>query len=207
MVKTILFGIVLGMSVLSIGYLLVRGNVLSRIHMSNAFTLQTEVELPVQVLRELQGMQEIHTASFSIQTVVTGENRRKVLWYIPFGRTRMLYVAVGEVRAGVDLGQLNSENIRIQHNTLHIKLPAVQVLDFKLDVSQSRIYDVRRSLFLAPDASLLHQDIQQQALEQTREAALKSGILATAEQNAVRMVKGLFSDLGYTIEVEMQPAT
>ena len=119
----------------------------------------------------------------------------------------MLYIAVGEVRAGVDLGQLSSEDIKVQHNTLHIQLPAVKVLDFKLDVEQSRIYDVRRSLFLAPDASLLHQDIQRQALEQTREAALKSGILVTAEQNVVRMVKGLFSDLGYTVVVEVQPAT
>ncbi len=117
----------------------------------------------------------------------------------------MLYIAVGEVRAGVDLKMLSPGDIQVRHNTLHIQLPVVQLLDFKLDVEQSRIYDVRRSLFLAPDSSLLHQDIQRQALEQTREAALKSGILATAEQNVVRMVKGLFSDLGYMVQVEVQP--
>ncbi len=112
-----------------------------------------------------------------------------------------------EIQPGVNLKMLSPGDIKIQHNTLHIQLLVVQLLDFKLDVEQSRIYDVRRSLFLAPDSSLLHQDIQRQALEQTREAALKSGILATAEQNVVRMVKGLFSDLGYTVQVEVQPAT
>jgi len=75
MVKTILFGIVIEMLMLS------------RMSVGNSFTLQTEVHLPVQVLREMQGMQEMqkmqkmHTAAFSIQTGVTGEKRLCPVFY------------------------------------------------------------------------------------------------------------------------------
>ncbi|NJN49328.1 MAG: DUF4230 domain-containing protein, partial [Alkalinema sp. RL_2_19] len=116
------------------------------------------------------------------------------------GTTKLLYVAYGQVRAGVDLSQIQSTDIQANGDQLIVRLPAPKLLDSKIDVSRSNVYDYNRGfLGLGPDAAPTLQTLaQQKALERVVDAACKEGILQKANDRAKLVVSQLVKVPPYT---------
>ncbi len=74
-------------------------------------------------------------------------------------------------------------------------------MDVKLDVQQSELYDLRKSVFLAPDSGRLFEQIQRQAVDQAREDALNSTLLRTAEDKAQAILENMLAPLNRPVEV------
>ncbi|MBT9313515.1 DUF4230 domain-containing protein [Leptothoe kymatousa] len=165
---------------------------------------EDKVDTRTLVVNQVQGASELTTAIFSMEAVVPTESNRTVGNYV-IGQTNLLYVAHGEVRAGIDLSALTEENIEVVDGAgelpprLTVTLPAPKILDSKLDVSRSKVYDYSRGfLNLGPDrAPELQTLAQQEALKRIREGACDEGILNMASERAEVTIRQLLNPLGY----------
>ncbi|WP_008309762.1 DUF4230 domain-containing protein [Leptolyngbya sp. PCC 6406] len=165
---------------------------------------QEEVDVRTVVVQQVRGASELTTAVFAMEAVVPATSSRTVANY-EIGKTTLIYVAYGEVRAGVDLSEITAADVRVNGETLRVILPPPKILDSKIDVSRSDVYDYSRGfLGLGPDrAPELQGQAQEAALQKVMLAACEEGILQEASARAELVVAQLLAHTDFgTVEVE-----
>lgn len=146
------------------------------------------------IVSRLRDLSEVQTQSFTVQAVVQTEQLRRFKRWCT-GKSRLLYVASGEVKAGIDLKALRVESVPGEkHIRLH--LPKAQVLSAHLDVDRSYVYDVTRMGLCPGDTTCLQTEAQHLALAEIKKTALEQGILTAASERATRLIRELVSSLG-----------
>ncbi|GAB4239190.1 MAG: hypothetical protein Kow0049_26330 [Stanieria sp.] len=152
------------------------------------------IELATAIVKQVQEVQELTTAVYTMETVVPASAERKIgEWVI--ATTKLVYIAHGEVRAGIDFNQLTPQQIKITPDKIQINLPPPQILDQKIDVNRSRVFDYNRGfLNLGPDlAPQLQTQAQQETLKQIVDAACDQGILNSANDKAKQTLTQLLN--------------
>ncbi|MFE4107149.1 DUF4230 domain-containing protein [Almyronema epifaneia] len=157
-----------------------------------------EVDIRSVVVRQIQGASELTTAIFTMEAVVPAKSDRTVAGYV-VGSTNLLYIAYGEVRAGVDLSELTAEDVQMMADGVRVTLPPPRLLDSKIDVDRSTVYDYDRGfLGLGPDNAPVLQDFaQEEALDKIIKSACAEGILHEANARAEQVVGQLLATAGY----------
>ncbi|NEQ30257.1 MAG: DUF4230 domain-containing protein [Leptolyngbya sp. SIO4C5] len=158
-----------------------------------------EVDIRSVVVRQIQSASELTTAVFTMEAVVPAKSDRTLGGYV-VGRTNLLYIAYGEVRAGVDLSELTSEDVQVLADGVRVTLPPPRILDSKIDVDRSSVYDYDRGfLGLGPDNAPVLQDFaQEEALTKILKSACAEGVLHEANARAEQLVGQLLSTAGYS---------
>lgn len=150
---------------------------------------------PMTIVREVRQLSRLETASYSLQKVLTAQRNQDVLFGI-LGES-LIFVAVGDVYAGIDLTKLEDEHIQITDpNTIMIYLPQAEVLHASLDNENSYVAD-RDQGFLASVDAQLETQVRQQAEKEILEEALSAGILAEANKNAQQSIQSFLNKLGF----------
>jgi hypothetical protein len=159
---------------------------------------EPKVEPRSIVIKQVRDASELTTAVFTMEAVVPTQQDATLGGFV-VGTTRLLYVARGEVRAGVDLSALTPESVEMVGSTVRLRLPPPRVLDSKIDVSRSTVYDYNRgALGLGPDVAPSLQTLaQQEALKKIKTAACTDGILQKASDRAKLVVTQLVRLPGY----------
>ena len=172
-------------------------------------TQAPDTDIATVVVQQIRGVSELTTTIFAMETVVPTSQARQ--WgNVVLGRTKLLYIGYGEVRAGIDLSQITPDNVQQNGDRLVVTLPPPQILDQKIDVERSRIYDYDRGfLNLGPDTvPQLQTFAQQETLSKIVTAACDQGILSQANDRAEAVVQGLLSNTGFQqIEVKTTAPT
>ena len=147
---------------------------------------QLQIEESALLLKQIQKMQELTTTTYRMETIVPTSADRTFGEDWTIGTTKLLYLAKGEVKAGIDLSQLTKEDVDVSKNKIVISLPAAEILDSKIDVNSSRVYHYDRGfLNLGPDVAPQLQSLaQQKTLNKIVVSACNEGILATANEGA-----------------------
>lgn len=161
-------------------------------------TITNKVDTSRLIVQKIQGVSELTTTVFVMDAIVpTSSNRKVGDWVI--GETNLLYLARGEVKAGIDLSKIDDDDITLDDNTLKITLPAPEILDSKIDVTQSQVYDYNRGfLNLGPDvAPDLQTQAQRVTLKRLVESACEADILDQANQRAILTINQLMSNGSY----------
>lgn len=152
------------------------------------------IETPTSIVHKIQGVQELTTTIYRMETIVpTAADRR---WGdLAIGTTKLLYVGHGEVRAGIDLSQLTAADIQVKSDRIQIDLPPAQILDSKVDVNRSRVYDYDRGfLNLGPDVAPQLQTLaQRKTLTEIVNNACDADILNTANHKATETITQLIA--------------
>ncbi len=160
---------------------------------------EPQVDVRSVVVQQLRGASELTTAIFAMEAVVPARSDRTLAGYV-IGSTNLLYLAYGEVRAGVDLSQITLTDVQFEGDTaIQVTLPPPQILDSKLDLTRSNVYDYDRGMLgLGPDnAPALQEQAQQEALSKIEAAACTENLLAEANQRAELVVSQLLSTAGF----------
>ncbi|PSB19936.1 DUF4230 domain-containing protein [Phormidesmis priestleyi ULC007] len=146
---------------------------------------QPKVETRSVVIQQIRNASELTTAVFTMEAVIPTQQDATVGGFV-VGTTRLLYIAYGEVRAGVDLSVLTPESVEMVGETLRLRLPPPKILDSKIDVNRSKVYDYNRGLLgLGPDVAPNLQSLaQKEALKKVKDAACTNGILLQANDRA-----------------------
>jgi hypothetical protein len=158
---------------------------------------------PITIVHEIRSLARLETIQYSVEKVVTAETGQAFLDFL-FG-DRLLFVAHGEVIAGVDLGQLGLDDLWVEQGILFVILPDAEIFVATLDNEKSYVYDRERG-FLTKGSADLETAARQLAEEEIRKAALEDGILDQAHLNAENFLSRMLLKLGYQdvifVEVE-----
>ena len=144
------------------------------------------------VLQQVQTLSEFVTVKYVMEKVVVLED---VKWY-PGGDSRVLLIAHGIVKAGVDFKQMNAADVRVSGKTVSLSLPPPKITDAYLDENQTHVIERTTGLLRLFDKDL-EQTSRQRALDDIRRSARTSGILKDAADRARDQVKVLFLQLGF----------
>lgn len=160
--------------------------------------VEPQVETITPIIQRLKNIQELATTIQTMETIVPTSADRK-LGDISLATTRLLYIARGEIRAGVDLSELTEADIKINNNKIEIDLPPAKILDSKIDVNHSWVYDYDRGfLNLGPDVAPQLQTLaQRKTLIKIVNTACNEGILKNANITAKETISQLLTINGY----------
>ncbi len=157
---------------------------------------------PVTIVREVNQIARLETASFIGEKVIVAEKNTDTL----FGlfEESIVFIAYGEVIAGVDLEKIRPEDIQvINPTTVQVHLPDPEILVVALDNERSSVVDRDQGLlvgFTGVDPQLESQ-VRREGEKALEEAALEFGLLREAEENARAYLSNLLEQLGFvTIE-------
>lgn len=145
------------------------------------------------VIQQVRTLSQLVTVSFVMEKVVVLEDVKWVEW---LGTSRVLLVAHGEVKAGMDLSRLGPEDVRIKEKSISLTLPPVQITDAFLDEKQTQVIERTTGLLRTFDKDL-ESSARQQALDDIKRAARRAGILQQAEERARLQLANLFHQLGF----------
>ena len=101
-----------------------------------------------------------------------------------------------QVIAGVDLERFDSNSARIRGRAVTLQLPPPEILSVRVDNQRTRVYSRETGLLVPADPDL-ETEVRREAERKLRQAALKDGILETANQNARATLRSLLGGLGF----------
>lgn len=157
---------------------------------------------PVTIIHEVRSLARLETIQYSVEKVITAESGQGQFGFL-FG-DRLLFIAHGYVIAGVDLGQLTSDDLTLKGQVLHVRLPEPEVFVATLDNDKSYVYDRETGLLTKGNVNL-ETEARKVAENEIYKAALEDGILEQARINAETYLARLFRTLGYNEVVFVQP--
>ncbi len=148
------------------------------------------------VVEGIQDLDQLATVRWTESVPVTRESGGTQLERLLVGE-RILLVAVGRVEAGVDLSELGGDDVRVDGETVTIRLPEPEILSTSLDEERTRVYDRDYSpLNLRPDDDLV-EDARATAVDRVERAARENDILEAAKRNAEDSIRAFVTTLGF----------
>lgn len=157
------------------------------------------------VITQIRALGRLESASFTVEKVLEGSvDQGNELLNLLLG-DRLLFIAHGEVIAGVDLTEMKEGDITVSEDRqgVTLRLPPARILTQRLDNTQSRVYDREQGLFSKGDPEL-ESRVRQDAENAILQAACEGDILNQAAQNAQRQVQILLLALEFK-NVQFQP--
>lgn len=154
----------------------------------------TIIPNPVTIIHEVRSLARLETIHYTLEKVITAQNNQGQFGFL-FG-DKLLFVAHGEVIAGIDLEKLDAEDLTLRSGVLYVDLPPAEIFVNTLDNDKSYVYN-RETGFLTEGDVNLETSARQAAEEAILETALEDGILEQAELNAENYLARLFRNLGY----------
>jgi hypothetical protein len=144
-------------------------------------------------LKQVQTLSELVTVKYVLEKVVILEDAK---WY---GESRVLFLANGVVKAGIDLAELKPDDIKIEGDgkKVTVKLPRARVTDAYLDDKKSGVIERTTGVVRKFDKDL-EQSARRQAVDDIRRGAREQGILKDASERAALQMKVLFLEMGFT---------
>jgi hypothetical protein len=171
----------------------------------NPFRTETVDRSSPVVLKSIQNLRRFEAASGHFEVIVDLEKDTRFV-PSPIRGERVLFVAVGDVEAGVDFSGVKGDAVRVSNNrrSVDLELPHAEFFGARVDPGRSYVYDRDRGLIdrvasIFQDNPTSEQELYVLAEEKLMDAAENdSGILARAERNTRLMLLGLFEALGFT---------
>lgn len=109
--------------------------------------------------------------------------------------SKAVLISQGSAAGCVDLGRVKPEDIRELKDTVYVKLPLPELCYFKLDLENSRLYDLEVSGLSREDRKLFMNELYKVAEQNIRESALKMGIIDQTRTNANLILKPLLEEI------------
>src|SRR6266487_2025236 len=108
-----------------------------------AMAAPPKIQSTATIVQQVQTLSELVTIKYVLEKVVILDD---IKWY---GENRVLLVAHGIVKAGVDLQEIKPEDVRIEDKKLLLKLPRAPITDVYLDDQKTRVVDRSTGLLRA----------------------------------------------------------
>jgi hypothetical protein len=140
-------------------------------------TTRTQVTEDAMVLRVIR-MGKLELVKFAMKDVV---EKRELHMILP--DSRVLFVAVGEVTACIDLTKVKRSDIKQSKDTVSIVLPQPEVCYVKLDHQKSRVYDVS-GVWFADKSRQMVEDVYKIAERKMLVTATEMNLMGKARENA-----------------------
>lgn len=170
---------------------------------SNPFAERTVDRSSQPILQSIRNIGEYRAAAGDYQVIVDIAKDTQLPDEL-LGE-RKLFVAIGSVDAGVDLGAVDADDVVVSDDrrAATITLPAARLYEAELDVERSYVYEEDRGLFNRIGSLFGGDDSSEEELYQTGEqkiaaaAAANDELRGRAEENTRTMLTSLLRSLGF----------
>lgn len=155
------------------------------------------------VITQIKQLHQLATVRYSIQRVI-GLTEPKV----PLGEESILLIVEGEVQAGVDVAELRNEDVVMSGHRALVRLPPAKLLNSYLNESHTKVWDRHVTWWTpwVPYSADLEHRARLQGLDEIRKAALDSGILDRAAENAESAIRQFLAAFQVEAKFEHQGA-
>ncbi len=141
------------------------------------------------LVSKITAMGKLELVKYSIKDVI---DMKETKFFWP--DERIIFVAVGEVTACIDLKNINKSDIVFDEDSLTLYLPKPEICYTKLDHNQSKVYDVSGIIF--PDkVKEKVEEVYKIAEKKMYNSAIDMNILGKAKENAHLIFKPLVINL------------
>jgi hypothetical protein len=149
------------------------------------------------VVRQIQTLSDLVTVKYVVEKVVILDAPpESTFGQFVQGDNRVLLLAHGVVKAGINLKNFAPGDVTISGKTIRIHLPPAQITDAYLDDNQTKVIDWKQGFLRGFDKDL-EQKARQMAVEDIRRAARMDGILNEATQRAQLQLAVFFHRAGF----------
>lgn len=151
------------------------------------------------VVSQVKSAAKLATTEFVLDKTILATKDRKILLVIPLNAA--LFVAYTEaiVTAGVDVNKLKKEDITIDGNSISIKLPAVEVINFSYPFDKYKIdNELSHDEFLNKFTLEEHEELYRQSELEIRSLLKQIGVVEQTEEKTRQLMENLLKNLGYT---------
>src|SRR5205809_6029133 len=93
------------------------------------------------ILKQVQGLSELVTVKFVFEKAVRFDDAEQHTVFADLRKSSILLLAHGVVKAGVDLSQLNPEDVQVSGSKVAVTLPRAVVTDAYLDDRQTQVFE------------------------------------------------------------------
>lgn len=163
------------------------------------------------LLSKVTNLEELSTAEYIINKEIATTvdfNELELPGGINLERQKTQVAEIsGSVKAGIDLGSIKSDDIKIEGNKITINIPSAKIISVDIDdektilkkdsnsliVSIENLYPARKLEF----ENKIRSEIALEAKEQVTDAACSKGILEKSTENANEVIKKLYADSGF----------
>ena len=148
------------------------------------------------VVLSVRSLARLETAQFTIEKVIIKEQGQGALGAL-FG-DRVIFVAHGDVIAGVDLGKLAASDVVVlPDGKAFVTLPAPEIFVTNIDNDKSYVVDRDTGLLTKGNVDL-ETEARREAQAEIEAAAVEAGIIQQAQKNSEAYIRQLLALLGYT---------
>jgi hypothetical protein len=148
------------------------------------------------LLQQVQTLSELVTVKYVVEKVEIWDDPPSGWRQFVAGDNRILLLARGVVKAGVDFHQLKPADLKVQGKTLWINLPSARVTDAYLDDKETKVIE-RTTGFLRSSDKDLEQNVRRTAVDDMRQSALRGGIVKDANERARTQLASFFHLMGF----------
>lgn len=157
-------------------------------------------ETPDVNVYEVRNIGELSTIEYTVGKIIklddVSENHE---WYEydKYGDRKILMSCKAKVKAGVDLTQLEENNIKVHGTTIEIELPPVEITSFTMDPEDIRTEMESVTGFRPSFTQEEKNGFLKQGEEAIREDLKSTGIIEDAEDNAKAFLTDFYKQLGF----------
>jgi hypothetical protein len=150
------------------------------------------------IVRQVRDVSELTTALFEMDAVVPVSDKGFL------GESKLLYIAHGTVRVGIDLSEFQADDVQVKGKKVVVTLPPLKILGSNLDLDHSSVYSYDGNIFTrqGKEAVKLQAQAQREALKRVEEAACRNWLMETAgdrvQKTVEQMLSQILTDRGYT---------
>ncbi len=156
------------------------------------------------VLQRIQSLAQLVTVKYVLEKIVILEDPKYLGGLIPLGQNRIVLLAHGQVKAGVDFSEVHAEDLEVSGRRIVVTLPRAIVTDAYLVEQRTQVLDYRTGL-LAPFDKTLEQTARRQALLEITRAARQNGIEEEAAEQARKQLTRLLEAGGFeAVEIRLR---
>ncbi len=119
----------------------------------------------------------------------------KLFKYKPLPDSKAVLISKGSAVGCIDLTKIDKNKIQLKNDTIYILLPEAELCYFKVDLANSRIYDLKIDYMRQEDKTQFMDQLYKQAELNIKQSALESGILEETYANAETIMKPLLETL------------
>lgn len=148
----------------------------------------------------------LSSVEYSATTVVERMRERRGIGGVLLGTDRVVIMAVGKIRAGVDLNKIEPSDVQINGKAIKVTVPRAEIFTVELLPEASRIFDSRRSWLFSE-----YEGLELEALDEARrrlraEAERNATMLEIAETMARLQLTEFLRKMGFEqVEIAFEP--
>ena len=154
------------------------------------------------IVQQIQSLSELVTVKYVLEKVVAYDDPKFFADLIPLGDNKLILLAHGVVKAGVDLSKLSHDDVTVSAGRITLTVPTATLTDAYLDDKYTQVLDRQTGLLRRFDKDL-EKAARQYALAEIQRGARQGGIEREANERAREELTSLLRTLGYK-EVEIR---